>query len=90
MRQDDLCVRIRGDEFFGEKYRRHIRHALTVTEQLIELGSTVWLALAIILGFYGFHPHLVVARVLEERLPTMVTFIDAQKAKRGACRCVDG
>ena len=85
MRQDYFCFWVRGDELFGEENRRHVRNTLAVSEQLVELGTAIRFSLAIILGLKGLHPHLIVARVFEKRLPAMVALVDAEQTKGSAC-----
>jgi hypothetical protein len=85
MRQDHLCLRICCYKFLSEEYRRHVGHALAVPEQLVEFSTPIWLALPVVLCFQSFHPHLIVAWILKERLPAVVALVDSQQAKCSAC-----
>jgi hypothetical protein len=87
VRQDHLRLWICGYELLSEENRRHVGHALAVPEQLVKFGTPIWLALSVVLCFQSFHPHLIVARVLEKRLPTVVTLVNAQQTERSACCC---
>ena len=87
VRENDFGVRIRLDQFFGEQDGRYVRDALTMSEQLVELGASVRLALTVELGFDRFQPHLVVAGIIEKRLPAMIALVDPEMSERVTGRC---
>lgn len=85
--ENHLRLWVCRNELLREQYSGNVGHALAVTQQFVELGATIRFAFAIEFRFDSLHPHLIVPRILKERLPAVVTFIDAQQAERGACCC---
>jgi hypothetical protein len=77
VRQDYFRFWVRSYELFSEEDRRHVRHPLAVPKQLVKLKTPVRLAFSVVLCFQSFHPHLIIAGVLKERLPTVVALVDA-------------
>lgn len=84
--QDDLGVRVRPDEVFGESHGGRIRaHGAAVAEQLIPVRPSEGLAMAAEFGVHGFVPHRAVPDV-GEKLHGVVAGV-AEDGKGGLHRC---
>lgn len=78
MCQDDLSLRIRLDQFFGEEDCWEVRGALAVAEEFVKFLAAVGDALAVEFGFDGLEPPFVVSGVVEDGLPAVIDWGYAQ------------
>ena len=80
--QDDLGVRVRIDELFGETKGGQLRHGAVVAQQLIPLLSRQRVAVVVVFGFKGGCPEREMVGVGEQSV-TVVGGVAAENLKSG-------